>query len=56
MFDGKNLSEILEVIWMVIVIVNFFVSIYWVERVIKLCKECLIILSNKVVIIEIELI
>ena len=56
MLDGQNTSEVLEAIWMGIVVANFLVNTYRVERAIKLCKECLIILSKKAVITETELI
>ena len=56
MFDEKNPSEILEAVWMAIVVANFLVNTYRVERAMELCKECLTILSNKAVITETELI
>ena len=56
MFDGKNTSEILEAVWVGIVVANFLVNTYRVERAIELCKESLIILSKKDVITETELI
>ena len=56
MFDGKNPNEILEAVWMAIVVANFLVNTYRVERAMELCKECLTNLSNKAVITETELI
>ena len=56
MYGRKNTSEILDAVWMSIVVANFLVNTYRVERAIELCKECLIILSNKAVITETKLI